>query len=77
MNNIIRMNEIDVSRKATVKSIDACGEIRRRLMDMGLVENTQIECVGKSPLGDPKAYLICGAVVAIRAADCRGITVEL
>lgn len=77
MNSIIRMNEIDVNRKATVKAIDTCGEIRRKLMDMGLAENTQIECVGKSPLGDPKAYLICGAVVAIRAADCREITVEM
>jgi ferrous iron transport protein A len=45
-------------------------------MDIGLVENTPVECLGRSPGGDPSAYLIRGAVIAIRADDCRGITVR-
>lgn len=45
-------------------------------MDIGLIENTVIECVGKSPLGDPAAYLIRGAVIAIREKDCFDILVE-
>ncbi len=28
------------------------------------------------PLGDPCAYLIRGAVIAIRSEDCRGILVQ-
>ncbi|MBQ2842234.1 MAG: ferrous iron transport protein A [Clostridia bacterium] len=77
MNRLISMNEININEKATVREINVCGGIRRRLMDMGLTENARIECVGRSPMGDPCAYLICGAVVAIRASDCAEILVEL
>ena len=52
------------------------GEMRRRLLDMGLVPETIVECVGKSPLGDPKAYLIRGAVIAIRSSDTKNILIS-
>ena len=44
-------------------------------LDIGLVENTLVECVGISPLGDPAAYQIRGAVIAIRKADSRNIQI--
>lgn len=50
--------------------------MRRRLLDVGLVEDTKVECVGRSPGGDPSAYLIRGAVIAIRSEDSRGIMVR-
>jgi ferrous iron transport protein A len=50
--------------------------MRRRLLDIGLAENTVVECVGRSPSGDPAAYLIRGAVIAIRKCDGRLIRVE-
>ena len=46
-------------------------DMQQRLLDLGFLENTEIECVGKSPLGDPAAYVVCGAVVALRRADSR------
>lgn len=52
------------------------GEMRRRLMDIGLIEHTEVECVGRSPGGDPSAYLIRGAVIALRRADSAGIILE-
>ncbi len=61
---------------ATVRALTVSGGIRRRLLDIGLVPGAQIACVGVSPLGDPSAYRICGAVIALRAEDCRGILVE-
>lgn len=62
--------------KGTVKKLDASVSMRRRFLDIGLIENTPVECVGKSPLGDPSAYLIRGAVIAIRSKDCGGIIVK-
>jgi len=53
------------------------GGMRRRFMDMGLTEGAAVECVGISPLGDPKAYSIRGAVVAIRREDSAGIEIEV
>ncbi len=50
--------------------------LRRRLRELGLVEGAQLRCLGRSPLGDPSAYCLFGAVLALRAADCAKIAVE-
>ena len=76
MSRLISMNKIEPYTSATVRTLRAPNGIRRRLMDIGLTENSEVECVGKSPMGDPRAYLICGAVIAIRASDCADILVE-
>lgn len=61
---------------AFVKNLNSKGPLRRRLLDMGLVKGTRVECLGMSPGGDPKAFLIRGAVLALRAGDCRDIVIE-
>ena len=61
---------------ATVKEITTEGDMRRRLLDIGLTPGTRVECIGKSPGGAPKAFLIRGAVIAIRNEDCSGIRLE-
>ncbi|MBE7038049.1 MAG: ferrous iron transport protein A [Ruminococcaceae bacterium] len=71
------LNDLSVGQKALVKEIKATGSMRRRLLDIGLINNTKIECVGQSPSGDPKAYLIRGAVIAIRSEDGKNILINL
>lgn len=45
----------------------ACrGAERRRLLDLGFVPGTEIEVDLVSPMGDPTAYRVRGAVVALR-----------
>ena len=70
------LNDIALGERARVLSQRTSGGIRRRLLDLGLVEGTEVECVGKSPCGDPRAYLIRGAVIALRAEDCDRIAVK-
>ena len=41
-----------------------------------LIKGTKVECVQKSPAGDPIAYLIRGAVIALRSEDSSQIYVE-
>lgn len=48
----------------------------RRLSDLGLTKGTIVECVLKAPFGDPTAYRIRGAVIAIRSCDCGKIETE-
>ena len=43
---------------------------------LGLIEGTAVTCLGQSPLGDPSAYAVRGAAVALRRADSRTIEVE-
>jgi len=73
----IRLCALPPQAKAAVRALALEGDMRRRLQDIGLVEGTVVEKVGVSPLGDPSAYLIRGAVVALRRADAAGVLVEL
>ncbi len=60
-------------QRAFVTRVDAEPAMRRRLLDMGLIPGTQVTCQGRSPAGDPAAYLIRGAVVALRARDAASV----
>lgn len=60
---------------AVIDEINLKGGMRRRLLDIGMIPGTAVECVGESPAGDPKAFLVRGAVIAIRSEDCAGISV--
>lgn len=61
----------------TVRQVTLTGSMRRRFQDIGLIPGTPIRCVGTSPMGDPSAYRIRGATIALRADDCRGILLEM
>lgn len=70
-----RLCDVIPGERVKIKRLYSGEHIRRRLLDIGLVENTEIECIGKSPCGDPSAFLIRGAVIAIRREDSRDIAV--
>ncbi len=76
METVIRLDELQVGECGVVAEIHTAGAMRRRLLDMGLIEGTRVMCVGKSPAGDPAAYRIRGAVIAIRSEDSRRILVH-
>ncbi len=71
------LSNVKPGQKARVTSLCAKGAIRRRLLDIGLIENTEIECLGVSPCGDPAAFLIRGAVIALRREDSKNILVSI
>ena len=76
MSEFKTLNDINPGQKATIKELCADGSIRRRLLDIGLIENTEVECLGRSPSGDPSAFLIRGAVIAIRSEQCSDIMIN-
>lgn len=77
MNNAyITLNSLSIGEKCKIKGLLSDGLIRRRLLDLGLIDNTIVELVHKSPFGDPVAYLIRGAVIALRSEISSTILVE-
>ena len=70
------LSDLGVGQRGIVDEINICGDMRRRLLDIGLVKNTVVECVGESPGKDPLAYLIRGAVIAIRKKDSRFVSLK-
>ena len=72
--NLARLHE---GQQAWVTEIEEDGAMGRRLRDMGLVRGTRVECLQKSPFGDPAAYLIRGAVIALRREDGSRVLVDV
>ncbi|WMJ87992.1 FeoA family protein [Anaerocolumna sp. MB42-C2] len=74
--NMIPLSLLPVGRKAKVKALTANGMSRRRMLDLGLISETEVEALQKSPSGDPIAYRIRGAVIALRTEESSKILVE-
>lgn len=74
-NNIATLNRLPIGSKCQVLSLASTGNERRRMLDLGLVNGTTVEALHKSPSGDPIAYFIRGAVIALRNEDAQKITV--
>jgi DtxR family transcriptional regulator, Mn-dependent transcriptional regulator len=49
---------------------------RRRLMDLGLVAGTEVQAEMRSPSGDPMAYRVRGALIALRKEQAETIQIE-
>ncbi len=68
-----RLDALEIGKSAVVSKLVCTGEIKRRLMDLGLVPGTKVKALHKSPCGDPVAYSVLGAVIALRASDAATI----
>lgn len=75
--NLIQLNHLPIGAFGKVKKLTAEGIARRRMLDLGLIDDTTVESLRKSPSGDPIAYEIRGAVIALRSEEASKIFVEL
>ena len=73
----IPLNELKVGQRGTVSQLLSDTSMRRRLQDIGLIVGTKVECIQKSPSGDPIAFLIRGAVIALRTEDSSSVLMSL
>lgn len=75
--NWIPLHTLPIGSSGKVKKIIAEGSSRRRMLDLGLILDTSVEVLRKSPIGDPIAYSIRGAVIALRSDEACKIFVEI
>lgn len=74
--HLIPLSCLPLGETAKVKFLTSDGTMRRRMLDLGLIANTIVESLQKSPSGDPTAYGIRGAVIALRSEEANKIMVE-
>ena len=70
------LSQLAVGQTALIAGLSHSGVMRSRLCELGFVRGARAECLMRSFSGDPCAYLICGAVIALRRADAEKIAVN-
>ena len=70
------LDELSPGQRAIVKKIRGTGPIRRRLMDMGMVNGAEVEMLKTAPLGDPIEYKLQGYHLSLRKTEAKNIEVE-
>lgn len=61
------LDKLPMEKTSQVVKLQAAGSDERRLLDLGIIEGTKIKALYRSPSGNPVAYRIRGAVIALRA----------
>ena len=74
---IINLRQMKENQAGTVVSIQAAGELGRRIRDMGLVPGTPIKVQGRAPLKDPVALRVGGFTLTLRNSEADHIDVEV
>ncbi len=72
----ITLDQLEVGDVAKIVKIGTSGDLRRKLMEMGLTRNTEIRVIGKAPLGDPIEYKFRNYNLTLRKEEASKVIVE-
>ena len=69
------LDTLDINKTALIISLNCENNLRRRLLDLGLVPNTNVTALFTSPFGNPVAYSVRGSIIALRKEDSKFIKI--
>ncbi len=71
------LSDMKPGEQAIIKKVRGNGPLKRRFMDMGIVEGTKLDYIKVAPLGDPLQISVKSYELSIRKEDAANIEVEL
>lgn len=69
------LDKLPLYSKAKIQTLNCNENIIRRLLDLGIIKDTTIIPILKSPSGDTRAYRVRGSTIALRSDDTKNIIV--
>lgn len=72
----MKLTSAELGENYTVCKVSDERDMKKRFSDLGIISGAAIKPLYRSPFGDPTAYEILGAVMALRREDSDCITVE-
>ena len=73
--SFLPLSELAIGDSAYIEAIHADGALKRRLMDMGLTKNTNVQLQKVAPLGDPLEIKLRGYDLTLRKSEASLISV--
>ena len=71
------LENLQVGKTAVIKTVGGEGELRCRLLDMGLIPKTKVTMMKVAPMGDPMEIRLRGYELTLRKEDAGKIEIEL
>ena len=72
----MKLNELEIGKKAKIISVSGEGQLRHHILDMGLIPGTVVTLVKYAPMGDPMELLVRGYELTLRVDDAKLIGIE-
>lgn len=69
------LDKLEIGKTAVISKVGGEGELRCRLLDMGVIPKTKIIVVKVAPMGDPLELRLRGYELTIRKEDAENIEV--
>jgi ferrous iron transport protein A len=69
------LDQLAVGERAVVTAIQGDGPLLQRLLEMGLLEDEEIEVLGVAPLGDPMEILLRDYRLSLRRREAACVLV--
>ncbi|MBS6196294.1 MAG: ferrous iron transport protein B [Clostridiales bacterium] len=69
------LKDLQIGKTATILSVGGEGALRQHLLDMGLIQGTEVTVVKYAPMGDPIELRLHGYELTIRLADAEKIEI--
>ena len=71
------LDKIGVGGEAVITAVGGEGDLRLRLLDMGLIPRTKVKVVRSAPMGDPIELNLRGYSLTLRLEDAARVEVEV
>ena len=69
------LKDAKIGQSVVVLKLHGEGEVRRRIMDMGITKNVEVFIRKVAPLGDPIEVCVRGYELSLRKADAEMIEI--
>ena len=71
-----RLSDLKPGESGTVIKVEGDRAIRRRMVDMGLVNGTDVLVKRVAPLGDPIEFVVRGYSLSLRKSEAQAVHIE-
>lgn len=76
MRQIKILSDLKPDDKGIVRKVEGSGQLKKRLLDMGIVPGSSLEVSRVAPLGDPIEIKIKGYNLSLRREEAKQILIE-
>ena len=72
-----KLSDFKINETGIVIAVLGKGQIRRRLLDMGITNDVKISLIKKSPFGDPLEIFLRGYVLTLRKSEASLVEMKM